>query len=765
MTTVAQAAEIEPLGALVTDEALAAELRRRRGGLIYSTVLPKHLEEAIDDGWTVARRNKRSVRLQRPKPIDVALEDEVWVLLARLGFPELSSGRHFRVPISDDGVAAKQIDILAADPETIVVVECKASEAVRPRGLGKDLSETRGLRAAIERRFRQHYGERRRVGWVYATRNIVWSAADLGRAEEFGITVLQDSDLEYWQKLADLIGPAARHQLQAELFAGQNIRGLSHSVLALRGRTSKKRTFYQFAIEPERLLKIAFISHRAKFDVDALGTYQRMLRKPRLKSIRAFIDGGGAFPTNIVVNFRRRRGLRFQARGEQLEGNLAIGVLELPNLYKSAWVIDGQHRLYGFAGSPLADKVQLPVLAFENLSPKEEAEMFVDINSKQVKVPRGLLVELMADLDWDSPDPATALHGLFSKLVNRLATQSGSPLRNRVVQEGGAQSADRPLTVAGLFEALRKSDLVGQVRKDLLYPGYLYERDNLATLNFATEALSRYLGLFSRRLPAHWRLGNAEGGYLCTNNGIAALLQLYKACIDYLVASQGVQHFSSASFADVEPRLTDLVDPLIEHFEKADLATIRSYRQNLGASGPRLSALAMMQIIHEKTPSFEPLGLREFLDSRDRSGALEARNVVPELELAIHRCTMRILKTEFGEGEDGWWRQGVPGPVRADVAVKREQSFTPGALEEYFDLLDYRKIAAARWELFREQFSLEPSGGKERQLSWFNRLTDIRNRTAHPARRPISQDDVEFVDSLLSHFTAVELTREETSDD
>src|SRR4029079_11504270 len=110
------------------------------------------------------------------------------------------------------------------------------------------------------------------------------------------------------------------------------------------------------------------------------------------RAIRAYIEGGGVFPTNIVVNFRTKR--RFDLSADRSQGDFAFGTLYLPNTFKSAWVIDGQHRLYGFAGTSRESSTQLPVLAFERLAPQDEARLFVDINNKQVKVPWNLLVDL-----------------------------------------------------------------------------------------------------------------------------------------------------------------------------------------------------------------------------------------------------------------------------------------------------------------------------------------------------------------------------------
>ena len=393
----------------------------------------------LGEGWEVVRRNRRTVRFRKAKPEDQRLEDDVWTLLALMGFSEMSSGRQFRIPInnSNSGIPPKQIDVLAIDGDTALVVECKASEVLRRRSLQKDLSETRVLQDGIRSTIHSLFPERPRICFVYATRNIRWSKQDQDRAREFHISILRDRQLDYYRRLISIIGPSARHQLQAELLEGSPVQGLRATVPALRGKFGDK-TFYQFAIEPERLLKLAFISHRAKIDSSAIGTYQRLLKKKRLRDISEHInETGGVFPTNVVVNFRNSRGLRFDPSGPSADDPTILGTLHLPNRYKCAWVIDGQHRLYGFSLSDWADRGRIPVLAFENLAPSEEIRMFVEINSKQVKVPRSLLVELEPEMRQSDDHPEQRLKTLHSQLAVDLSESDGSPIWGLVSSEWG----------------------------------------------------------------------------------------------------------------------------------------------------------------------------------------------------------------------------------------------------------------------------------------------------------------------------------------
>jgi DGQHR domain-containing protein len=713
------------------------------------------VDTLVQAGWLIERRNKNSVRLKKAKPMDQALEDDVWALLARVGFTHLSRGRRFTVPIAKghQESATKQIDVLAADDDTVLVVECKSAAAVVSRSLGKDLLETRALRGPVSLAIRQHFGVKKRVGWLFVTRNIVWGTADRARAEEFKIRVLTDNDLDYYLRLADIIGPAARHQLQAEIFGSQEIEGLARSVPAVRGKIGGRR-FFQFTIEPDRLLKLAFVSHRAKLDAESIGTYQRMLRRNRLAGIRKFIDGGGVFPTNIVVNVRSR--LRFEVSADRPDGDVVFGTLYLPKTYKSAWIIDGQHRLYGYAGSKWSGATQLPVLAFEKLEPADEAKMFVDINSKQVKVTPNLLIQLASELYWGSPVPSEAYHALLSKVVAVLGADIASPLRGRMVQEGQPQSASKPLTTAGIYDALKKTSLLGSIRKGVLFPGPLYALDDASTVVRSVGFLSRYLDILAKGLPAHWALGNAEGGYLCTNNGITALLIVLAAILEHL------EDYSDKKPWQIEPgelvkRVEPYVQPVIDHFGGLDIVQIKDFRRQVGNVGQRSAAYAMLQVISAAKPGFNPAGLEDYIRSQDRTGTNEARQLMPELQLKIQDASLRLLRSAYGDGEDNWWRKGVPLKVRTEVAGRKEANERAGQVEQFFELLDYKAIAAMpqNWESFKPYFGVGPRQGKEASLSWFDRLNELRNRIAHPERGPVSEDELTFIRDLITHFETV----------
>ena len=744
------------LTGLLSGPEIQRELRQRRKTSLEKTIRMDEQTDHIDAGWEAARYNKRTVRVRKSKPVGQQLEDDVWTLLARMEFDYMSGGRNFRIAINEPGtnVPPKQIDVLAVDSETALVVECKASENVNSRSLQKDLNESRALQENIRSTIHTNFEGRPRVCFVYVTRNIRWSRPDRERAKSNQISIIRDRQINYYRRLIDIIGPAARHQLQADLLEGSPVPGLRATVPALRGTFGNKR-FYQFAIEPDRLLKLAYISHRAKVDADAIGTYQRLLRKKRLKDISEHInETGGTFPTNVVINFRQSRGLRFDAAGPSTDDPTVVGTLHLPNTYKCAWVIDGQHRLYGFSLSDWAKRGRIPVLAFENLEVSEEVKMFVDINSKQVKVPRRLLVELEPELIPLNNRPDQALSSLNAQVALNLSESEDSPLYDTVQSEWEPDSTNRPLTLPQLASAISGSQLIGLVRSGVLHPGPLYLRDMETTRERASATIGEFLTLLSEGVPEQWEKGRADGGFLRTNLGIAALLRLFNTALKFVNESRGDQQYDRLSPEAIVGTVTDLMDPMINWFNNAEESDMTRFTGRYGSGAPVRYGFALMEIIHDSYPVFNPHGLAEYIQEHSAGAVNHARQLVTEVEDTIRKMTITVLDRQYGEGHEIWWREGVPQAVRVNAAQKAESSEEGGEPHQFLDLLDYKKIAETtkNWSNFEQLLTVNPKArSKASRLAWMDDLNRIRNRVSHSGRRHVTNEEITFLEKVWVH--------------
>ena len=223
------------LGPLLAGDEIASELRRRKSKDQHKTVsaankklIAEKVEIERKDGWRVVRKNAKSTRMAKPKPADEQLEDEVWSVLAQMGFSEMSNGRNFTIAV-EDGLEPRQIDVFAKDDETVIIVECTQRENPGKKNMANLIEKIGAIRGHLYKSIRKFYGQQAKlkVKHVIATRNVAWSEADLNKCKEAQITVITDGELDYYAALVQHLKQAARYQFLAHIFGGQKIDGLA----------------------------------------------------------------------------------------------------------------------------------------------------------------------------------------------------------------------------------------------------------------------------------------------------------------------------------------------------------------------------------------------------------------------------------------------------------------------------------------------------------------------------------------------------------
>jgi helix-turn-helix protein len=121
------------------------------------------------------------------------------------------------------------------------------------------------------------------------------------------------------------------------------------------------------------------------------------------------------------------------------------------------------------------------------------------------------------------------------------------------------------------------------------------------------------------------------------------------------------------------------------------------------------------------------------------------------IEVELHKLIKQALEKEFGTGEAGWWRQGIPVDVRTDCNTKRE-SDSVYASEPYCytTIIHLKKIInkQGNWKTIREHLRLKESD-RNKLSEHLDKLNQIRNQVMHPVRGEVpSEDDFEFIRSL-----------------
>lgn len=454
------------LGPILQDKKdLDREARTRNDRYERASVSKKLEADYLADGWELDKYLKYKAKFRRPKSVDEMLENQVWRLMYLLGYHELNEGRQFTVTVKRRGAEAlqKQVDVFAKDDETVIVAECKASKRMTRRSLQKDLEEFGSLKSAFANSIKKHYGKdyKPKIIWMFCTRNIIWSKPDKDRAAGHRIHIVTERQLGYYLQIADHLKGAARYQFLATFLQGQKIPALANKrVPAIRGKLGGKR-FYCFVTTPRDLLKIAFINHRSLDHPDGAPSYQRLVSRTRMKQIKTFLEKGGFFPTNLLLNLNTPA--RFEATASDKESGITYGHLLLPDKYRSVWVIDGQHRLYGYAQlGEKAQKQNIIAIAFEQMTKEQEADLFVTINHEQITVPKNLLTDLKGELRWGSKIPSERIAAVSARLVRLLDQDIGEPFHGRVTRQGITATEDVCLTMPALVDGLRHSGLIGR---------------------------------------------------------------------------------------------------------------------------------------------------------------------------------------------------------------------------------------------------------------------------------------------------------------
>ncbi|MDZ7663778.1 MAG: hypothetical protein U5K27_00340 [Desulfotignum sp.] len=128
---------------LLEPDEIKSQLRLRAKKNYEKTIKGSTLEIAKEkaeieykEGWNCVRENVRSIRVSKPKPLSEQLEDQLWCILAKMGFNEMSHGRDFTISVGE-GLAPRQIDVFVKDTETALCVECTACETPKRKDNGE----------------------------------------------------------------------------------------------------------------------------------------------------------------------------------------------------------------------------------------------------------------------------------------------------------------------------------------------------------------------------------------------------------------------------------------------------------------------------------------------------------------------------------------------------------------------------------------------------------------------------------------------------
>lgn len=575
-------------------------------------------ESSVPAGWVEKPTAYKTVKhVIKPKPAGTLFEDRTWRLFYRMGMQKLNTpGLTLQLKSRTDPktgqlvAKTKQVDVLAVHEHTVFLVECKTAESLSSRPLKLEIAEFAGNRNDFLKTLTELLGFRPRLVMVLATTNLGLSFNDIQDAKEAGIKVWGDADICALEELAKLAGQGARYQLYNMVFQGQKIKDMGIKVAALKSRMGG-HTYYSFVMHPEDLLEIAYVHHRAGDSNfrDLTDSYQRMLKPNRIRQIKQFIETeGGFFPGNVILNFDRDLQNDLLLTKDQMaqlaEGAVPV-MLTLPSEYGSAWIIDGQHRLYGFADTEEKSTETIAVVAFVQEDTSFQARVFVDINEKQQAVSKNLLWDLYEDLYKTSTNPTELRRRAISRVGKLLNSAEWSPFRGDIAipKEGN----EGVFGFRAVCYPIDQNSLIAESSEQL------FRNDYEETVQYAAERIAAFYEVLQVAMPTEWAA--REKHFICTPTGFLILTGILSDLVSENLSARDRNDLKS-----YRERMSVFLRPLIDHLQTAKKTKIDEYR---GGGGAESRAADVREILTEAMSINST-----WLDRRRRRRTLERRQAL-----------------------------------------------------------------------------------------------------------------------------------------
>lgn len=285
------------------------------------------------------------------------------------------------------------------------------------------------------------------------------------------------------------------NQLGKDVF----IQGTSINVKAIRTIAGNKK-FYTFLLEAKHLLKFCYAFRIETNNI--LSSYQRLLNPKKIRKISNYLNCNGYFANNILVATDENICLN----DENDRISILVGDVALPDKPCYLEIIDGQHRLYGYANTRMQDHC-LCVTVISGLDEVDRAKLFALVNKEQTKVPQYLLWDLYRLIE------PNGIRGKISLFVQRLNEKGAL---KELIKLPRSRAPTAYLSFANICQAF-------------------YKRTNLFDKYGAFESFEDVINSFfcvireDRELISDWKRSVDSGGkngFLCTNNAIAVQLYL-----------------------------------------------------------------------------------------------------------------------------------------------------------------------------------------------------------------------------------------------
>jgi DNA sulfur modification protein DndB len=747
------------MGSLVRVDAskeIRKEFKNRSRKNQEISIRDSELSQHEKDGWVVKKPGIRSIRIKREKLPEILLEDRIWTIIHNLNPTFIN----FQGEWDPDDPTIRRIDVVGVFEEFTIAIECKYRTTL-DSGLKDDInsfaSQKKEINGGIKKQTKLNYDtDKHELFQVFAISGCPINTALIKRAKSQNVALWSDPYIDYFETLAQLLGPAAQYIIRSHLSGDQKLSGSPYSSPAIRINESGL-TAYLFTAPPDVLLKICTVPsrvlmHEVENDSEdeeeteiRVPGYQRLLSGSRLNDIRKFIDiHGGHFPNSIIISFNEVP--IFEASKSH---DIDFGKLIMPWHVGAAHIIDGQHRLYGYAKTEKKHDHLLPVFAYVKINTQKQADIFVRVNATQKPVERNLIWDLHGDLLWNDSTPSEKEKAFISRITKDLNSRRNSPFYHliKIPSHSCQIGLVCPLTMRMMCTAIKKSNIFKTISE-----GDFTDK----TLKQVTNRIIEAFNIIKTEFEEEWRKGYESN--ICNNNIIPPLFIVISQIWNNIYR----QRNSKINRDDWIAGLTKYLKPLIEYLRNQDLGKMKK------ASSEGQWIENSNKFEREINKVYKEYVTRIPLDELKSNGEEEEQETseqddrIKTLEVRLRKLVMDKLKNAVGES---WWKSRITEDAKRYALENAEKRISKHPYEHekrhnaewlmqfltFGQLLNIIK-RSDNWDLFKEIFG-DSDNFTRKLLS----VLEVRNGFDHV--REISEIDykeginsLDWMERCLDHY-------------
>lgn len=720
-------------------DALKTKFKAKNTQFDTKKVLHAEVETYENQGWIAGPPLKTKTPISKRKEHSRQFEDDIWCMFYNLGFRILNSDEKLRVQWGDNPGEDKQIDVLAVGDDAIFVVECKSAEKPRKQSFQQALIEISSYKKGMTESLQQIYGKTKRVKFVFATRNyrIENDGDDAERMRNNQIYHLDENAYNYICNLVKSYQSSVIYQFYGLMFKDELINDKPITIPALKG-TMGGRNYFLFSIEPSTLLKIGFVLHRTKVNDSMAPTYQRLLVPKRLKGITKFIDEGGFFPNSIILNFadpNENIKVTFDPIHKENDSDAEIGLLNIPNAYGIAYIIDGQHRVYGYSNSQYKNIHTIPVVAFQNMESEDQLKIFMEINENQKSVSKNLRIDLEEDLFWTSPRLDSRMKALRSSTIKMLGGLPGNVLYNKIsIGEDQADLSsvffDNGLSQSGLIPKAKQTKWVGDTDTCL----YDIQETNIdKAMKDSRKRIVQYLN--SCYEIAESRLDDdTKNVFLFSNRATFPFVTISGLLHTYLFTCGEID--SSTSIKERVNKVTPYIEVLCDGLNNLPEEEATFLRGIQGQGAEKKWLLSYQNIINKTYPDYFPEELKEWKEMRDQDIQKEGENLKDEIRSFVRILMFTKLYEVYGndyEKNVAKLKHECEGKILEAYGDNDDFDITEYDWKDWIEIPEYKAIIDKNYsnDKFSEVFGIaltDKAISKRDKLSWISLLEQPKGK-------------------------------------